>query len=64
MPPLTPPDNFAVDDVIGGQTTLGAVAYSSDPAQPHDLVLTPAAPTSMVCIVVLTRVVDGDRLSG
>jgi len=34
--------------------TLGAVAYSSDPAQPHDLVLTPVGPTSMVYIVVLT----------
>ena len=37
-PPLPPPDNFALDDVIGDQMTLGAGAYSSDPAQPHDLV--------------------------
>ena len=32
-PPLPPPDDFALDDVIGDQTTLGAVAYSSDPAR-------------------------------
>ena len=38
MPPLPPPDHFALDDVIGNPTTLGAVAYSSDPAQPCDLV--------------------------
>jgi len=32
-PPLPPPGNFAMEDVIGNQTTLGAVGYSSDPAQ-------------------------------
>ena len=32
IPPLPPPDNFALDDVISDQMTLGAVAYSSDPA--------------------------------
>ena len=55
MPPFTaPPDNFALDDIIDNQMTLGAVAYSSDPAPPHDLVLTPMGPMSMVYIVVLT----------
>ena len=34
--------------------TLGAVAYSPDPAPPYDLVLTPVVPMSMVYIVVLT----------
>ena len=41
MPPLPPPVNFAMDDIIGNQMTLGAVAHSSDPAPPYDLVLTP-----------------------
>ena len=53
MPPLPPPDNFALDDIIGNPTTLGAMAYSSDPAQPHGLVLASVGPTSMVYIVVL-----------
>ena len=51
MPPLPPPDNFALDDIIGNQMTLGAVTYSSDPALPYDLVLTPVGPMSMVYIV-------------
>ena len=38
MPPLPPPVNFALDDIIGNQMTLGAMAYSSDPAPPYDLV--------------------------
>ena len=56
MPPLPPPVNFALDDIIGNQMTLGAVAvaHSSDPAPPYDLVLTPVGPMSMVYIVVLT----------
>ena len=54
MPPLPLPDNFALDDVIGNPMTLGAVAYSPDPAQQYDLVSTPMGPTSMVYIVVIT----------
>ena len=54
MPPLSPPENFALNDIIGNPTTFGAVAYSSDPAQPSDRVLTPVGPMSMVYIVVLT----------
>ena len=42
--------DFALDDVISDHTTLGAVAYSSGPAQ-HGLVL---APGGIVFIVVLT----------
>ena len=34
--------------------TLGAVAYSSDPAPPYDFVSTPVKPMLMVYIVVLT----------
>ena len=54
MPPLPPPDNFALDDIIGNPTTLGAVAYSTDPAQPEDSGLAPVGPMSTVYIVVLT----------
>ena len=54
MPPLPPPVNFALDNIIGNKMTLGAVAHSSDPAPPYDLVLTPVGPMSMVYIVVLT----------
>ena len=54
MPPLPPPVIFAMDDIIGNQMTLSAVACSSDPAPPYELVLTPAGPMSMVYIVVLT----------
>ena len=54
MPPLPPPDNFAQDDIISNPTTLGAVVYSTDPAQPDDFALAPVGPTSMVYIVVLT----------
>ena len=50
MPPLPPPVNFAMDDIIGNQMTLGAAASSSNPAPPYDLVLTPVGPTSMVYI--------------
>ena len=38
--PTTPPDDFALDDVIGDHTTPGAVAYPPDPAQ-HGLDLAP-----------------------
>ena len=62
IPPLPPPDNFALDDVIGDQMTLGAVAYSPDPAQ-DGLVLTPVGPTSMVYIVVFT-VFEEDVIMG
>ena len=52
-----------MDDVIGDQMTLGAVASSSDPAQPRDLVLTPVGPTSTVYIVVLTEF-EEDMMQG
>ena len=51
--PPSPPDDFALNDVIGDHTTLGAVTYQSDPAQPG-LVWDPLGPTSIVYIVVLT----------
>jgi hypothetical protein len=54
MPPLPPPDNFVLDDIIGNPTTLGAVVYSADPALPDDSALAPVGPMSMVYIVVLT----------
>ena len=61
-PPLPPPDNFALDNVIGDRTTLCAVAYSSDPAQ-HGLVLAPVGPTSLMYIAVLT-VFEEDVMQG
>ena len=52
--PLSPPpDSFALDDVIGDETTLGAAACPPDPAQ-DSLVLAPIGPMTIVYIVVLT----------
>jgi len=60
MPALPLPVDLAMDDIISNPTTLAwllpdAVANSSNPAQPYDLVLTPMGHTSMVYIVVLTH---------
>ena len=56
MPPLPPRTTspWTTSFIIGNPTTLGAVAYSSYPAPPYDLVLTPVGPMPMVYIVVLT----------
>ena len=51
--PLPPPDNFAVEDVIGDQTMLGASAYPPDPVQVV-IVLTQIGPIAIVYIVDLT----------
>ena len=61
-PQLPPPDDFDLDDVIGDYTTLGAVAYPSDPAHPG-FVWAPVSPASLVFIVVLT-VFTGHMLQG
>ena len=62
-PPLPPPDNFAMDDVIGDQTTLGAAAYPPDPAQ-DDLVFAPMGPMAIMYIVILTMFVLPDMMQG
>ena len=63
-PAYTPPtDGFALDDVIGDQTTLGAASYPPDPAQ-DGLVLAPIGPMAIVYIVVLAVFVPPHMTQG